>query len=378
MYHKEQLKSVLIEVRKSGKVDPETLGSLTEAEREVVYTLYGENLISEALLFLEELDTEEEWRQFMKKTVDSRKRPVSFIRPVMKYAAVLVSFLALGYFFFQDKDGKSAPIEATAIKLKMGENNVKVLQKGQSQQIVSNAGKVLGVQNGDKITYKVDSEIDELVYNELEIPFGKIFNVELSDGTLIHLNSGTKIKYPVKFLKEGKREVFLEGEAYFKVAKDAKHPFVVHANEVAVEVLGTEFNLTSYDEDAEINTVLVEGSVSMGNSVKPEDHIILTPGTKGTWDKNSHVTNTENVDVGLYTGWVSGEIVFRNTMFSAMQKRLERSYNVSITNYNTMLANKVLNARFNVNIETIDDVMKSIGEIYPLKYEIRDKEVIIQ
>ncbi|SIT14719.1 FecR family protein [Zobellia uliginosa] len=378
MYHKEQLKSVLIEVRKSGKIDPETLGSLTEAEREVVYSLYGENLISEALLFLEELDTEEEWQQFMKKTVDSRKPPVSFMRPVMKYAAVLVSFLALGYFFFQDKDGKSTPIEATAIKLKMDENNVKVLQKGQSQQIVSNTGKVLGVQNGDKITYKVDSEIDELVYNELEIPFGKIFNVELSDGTLVHLNSGTKIKYPVKFLKEGKREVFLEGEAYFKVAKDAKHPFVVHANEVAVEVLGTEFNLTSYDEDAEINTVLVEGSVSMGNSVKPEDHIILTPGTKGTWDKNSHVTNTESVDVGLYTGWVSGEIVFRNTMFSAMQKRLERSYNVSITNYNTMLANKVLNARFNVNIETIDDVMKSIGEIYPLKYEIRDKEVIIQ
>lgn len=374
----EQLKLVLLKIKASGKIDTEVLKKLSKSEQEIVFALYEENLISEGLLFLEELDSEKEWQQLLKKMVSTKKQSTYSIKPFMKYAAILIAFLTVGYFFYNTKDSKSAPISEMAIKLKMGDNNVRVLKKGEKQQIVSNSGEVLGEQNGDKITYKSDSSIEELIYNELEVPFGKIFNVELSDGTVVHLNSGSKIKYPVKFLKNIKREVFIEGEAYFSVAKDKAHPFIVHANEVAVEVLGTEFNLSSYEDDTEISTVLVEGSVSISNSITPQDNMVIVPGTKATWNKKLKVTKAENVDVGLYTGWLNGELRFRGTLFSAMQKRLERSYNVSITNYNTKLANKNLNAHFNVNIESIEDVMKSIGEIYPLKYEIRDNEIIIQ
>ncbi len=374
----EQLKLVLLKIKVSGKIDTGVLKKLSKSEQEIVFALYEENLISEGLLFLEELDSEKEWQQLLKKMVSTKKQSTYSIKPFMKYAAILIAFLTVGYFFYNTKDSKSAPISEMAIKLKMGDNNVRVLKKGEKQQIVSNSGEVLGEQNGDKITYKSDSSIEELIYNELEVPFGKIFNVELSDGTVVHLNSGSNIKYPVKFLKNIKREVFIEGEAYFSVAKDKAHPFIVHANEVAVEVLGTEFNLSSYEDDTEISTVLVEGSVSISNSITPQDNMVIVPGTKATWNKKLKVTKAENVDVGLYTGWLNGELRFRGTLFSAMQKRLERSYNVSITNYNTKLANKKLNAHFNVNIESIEDVMKSIGEIYPLKYEIRDNEIIIQ
>ena len=374
----EKLKSVLKSIQDAPILENDILKGLTKSEREIVDTLYRENLLSEALDFLEDLDTEEEWNQFLQKMNASKKRVVPFWKPLLKYAAIFIGLMAIGYTVYQNQNIKNEiPISETAIKLKMGGDEVKVIKEGESQQIISTSGKVLGVQKGNKISYSANLEMDELVYNELEIPFGKIFDVELSDGTLVHLNSGTKMRYPVKFLNKGKREVFIEGEAYFKVAKDVAHPFVVHAEEVAVEVLGTEFNLSSYKEDAEIKTVLVEGSVNMSNTLVPADNVVLVPGKKGAWNKESHHTTTEDVDVTLYTGWIRGELVFKNTSFSTMAKKLERSYNVTIQNNNRLLGDKILNAHFHVNIESIEDVMKSVGEIYSFGYTIKEGKITI-
>tara|TARA_R100001369_G_scaffold39232_1_gene65303 strand:+ start:3803 stop:4933 length:1131 start_codon:yes stop_codon:yes gene_type:complete len=374
----QKLKSVLVRIEQSGQIGSDTLQDLTQDEKEIVNTLFHENLVSEALVFLEEMDTDLEWQEFMEKVNASKKQKVIFWRPLLKYAAIFVGIISVGYIVFRQNDiAHHNPISEASIKLKMGEDNVKVIQEESSQQIVSTSGEILGVQKGNRITYKVDSNIGELVYNELEIPFGKIFEVELSDGTVVHLNSGTRIKYPVKFLKTGKREIFIKGEAYFKVAKDKEHPFVVHSDEVSVQVLGTQFNFSSYDEDDEIKTVLVEGSVSMTNVLSPEDHLVLVPGRKGTWNRMSHITHEEKVDVGLYTGWIKGELVFRDVSFKDMSKKLERSYNVIIENNNELLSAKILNARFNVDIESIEDVMKSIGEVHAFKYIIKDNRITI-
>ena len=374
----QKLKSVLVNIEQSGRIEMDVLQKLTQEEKEIVNTLFHENLVSEALVFLEEMDTDAEWHLFMERAMVSKKQKFPFWRPILKYAAIFVGVMVTGYLVFRQNDMVNQnPISEMSIKLKMGNDNVKVIQEESSQQIISASGKVLGVQKGNRISYKVDSEISKLVYNELEIPFGKIFEVELSDGTLVHLNSGTKIKYPVKFLNTGKREVFIEGEAYFKVAKDKNHPFVVHSDQVDVEVLGTEFNFSSYKEDAEIKTVLVEGSVSMTNSLRPEDQLVLVPGTKGAWNRVSHDTHEEKVDVDLYTGWIMGELVFRDISFLDMAKKLERSYNVVIENNNEPLSGKILNARFHVDIESIDDVMKSIGELHSFQYTIKNGKITI-
>ncbi|ASO03972.1 FecR family protein [Arenibacter algicola] len=374
----QKLKSVLVSIEQSGRIEMDVLQKLTQEEKEIVNTLFHENLVSEALVFLEEMDTDAEWHLFMERAMVSKKQKFPFWRPILKYAAIFVGVMVTGYLVFRQNDMVNQnPISEMSIKLKMGNDNVKVIQEESSQQIISASGKVLGVQKGNRISYKVDSEISELVYNELEIPFGKIFEVELSDGTLVHLNSGTKIKYPVKFLNTGKREVFIEGEAYFKVAKDKNHPFVVHSDQVDVEVLGTEFNFSSYKEDTEIKTVLVEGSVSMSNSLRPEDQLVLVPGTKGAWNRVSHHTHEEKVDVDLYTGWIKGELVFRDISFLDMAKKLERSYNVVIENNNEPLSGKILNARFHVDIESIDDVMKSIGELHSFQYTIKNGKITI-
>src|SRR5690606_36367432 len=107
---------------------------------------------------------------------------------------------------------------------------------------------------------------DKLAYNTLKIPFGKKFRLQLSDGTMVHINSGSTLKYPIKFIAGENRQVYLDGEAFFDVAKDKKHPFIVNADNLNVRVLGTHFNVSNYPEDAVTDVVLVEGSVGMYRS----------------------------------------------------------------------------------------------------------------
>ena len=126
-----------------------------------------------------------------------------------------------------------------------------------SHAVTLPSGETVAIHNGDTLIYGSNEEIKDFVYNELNIPNGKMFTLVLSDGTKIYLNSGTRIKFPVKFPEKGRREVLVYGEAYFDVTKDEKRPFVVNSKEVEIKVLGTQFNISSYEDQNEVATVLV-------------------------------------------------------------------------------------------------------------------------
>lgn len=378
MYISERLKLVLQDVLASSRLDLDSHGDLTKEEKEILFTLYKENLVEEALDLLNDLDVQLEWDQIRKKMGPVKKPVVPLWKSALRYAAIFIGLFAIIYFFrIDDETGEVKQISETSIRLKMGEDAIQVIHEGGSQQIISASGQVVAEQEGNRIRYGSNADIDELIYNELEIPYGKIFNVELSDGTVVHLNSGTKMRYPIKFLRGQKREVFIDGEAYFKVTHDKDHPFIVHADAVAVEVLGTEFNISSYQEDSEIGTVLVEGSISLSNINARDDAIVLQPGDKGSWDKTDHSIKIMEVDVSNYTGWVEGELVFKNSSFDNMSKKLERKYNVIIQNHNLLLKDKMFTAHFNVDIESIEDVLRSINEIHPFSYRISNGKIEI-
>lgn len=378
MSSKEQLKSVLEEIKASGRIHADGLEKLTGQEREAINGICEEGLVEETIQFLEDLNTDQEWQTLTKKVAVSKTPVVKLWKSVAKYAAIFIGILTVTYLYrASEKTDMGTQILERSIKLKIGDDAIKVIREGENQKLVSASGQIMGEQKGNTIIHAPDVKIDELIYNELEIPYGKIFDVELSDGTMVHLNSGTKMRYPVKFLKGQKREVFIEGEAYFKVAKDKKHPFIVNADAVAVEVLGTEFNISSYKEDQEVRTVLVEGSVSLSNSIDPKNKVMLKPGQKAAWNKAGYTTEIEEVNVNLYTGWIKGEMIFKNTTFQDMAMKLERRYNVNIQNANPLLEDKKFNARFNVNIESIEDVLNSINEIQAFKYRITGQKILI-
>ncbi|MBJ7883012.1 FecR family protein [Gelidibacter salicanalis] len=374
-----RLELALETILNSGEITSESIAHLTLDEKDLVQTLYEQGLLEESLNFIRSLDSDTDWEKVRGKLIITDKKVVPLWKSVMRYAAVFIGVFAIGYLLhFKGGSTEKYKISKSGhIKLSLGDDNIKFVNKGESQEIKDPSGNVIAKQHGNTIKYATDLNITELVFHELEIPNGEIFNIELSDGTVVHLNSGSKLRYPLKFLKGQKREVFIQGEAYFEVTEDKEHPFTVKADAVAIEVLGTKFGVSTYKEDASIETVLVEGKISMSNSFIPEDAVVLLPGTKGTWHKTEHQTKVEKVDVQYYTGWMEGELIFRDATFDNMIKKLERWYDVTIENKNAVLGDKILNARFSKNIESIEDVLNYLNELQPFSYKINEDHILI-
>ena len=240
------------------------------------------------------------------------------------------------------------------------------------KNILDYQGNIIAEQHANEIVYRPNTVNNNLVYHTLKIPYGKTFKVTLSDGSVVHLNAGTTFKYPEQFKADGNRNVFLSGEAFFKVAKDEQHPFIVSSNQVAIEVLGTKFNLSSYDDDFSTHCVLVEGSVRLSENANTSNNIILTPNHISTWDNNTRLFNTEAVDVKLYTAWVYGELVFKNELFGSIAKKLERSYGVKIINNNIVLATQRFTGTIKIKESEIENILELFKIDTPFEYSKED------
>ena len=298
---------------------------------------------------------------------------------VMKYAAIAIVLLGIG-FVYQKGYFTSKPIPVIpeeSITLQLDNGNIKVIKEDGSTQVVDEDGNVIGKQNGGQLTYSNDMTKDKLVYNTLTVPYGKRFEVQLSDGTKVHLNAGTSLKYPVKFLKgEKTRQVFLNGEAYFDVTEDTEHPFVVNADNLNVQVFGTEFNVSAYPEDITTDVVLVEGSVGLyTDAMSLRESTPITPGTKGTLNKELQEITTEKVDTALYTAWMEGGLMFRNMSFKNIAKKLERYYNVHIIITDMQLNNEVFYANFKQ--ESLENVLSYFRDSFDLEYTIKGNTIFI-
>ncbi|WP_125721271.1 FecR family protein [Flavobacterium ustbae] len=297
-----------------------------------------------------------------------------------KYAAILV--VALGGFYFY-KNSAAEEVKQNVIiprvdeiVLQLGNGSSETIDVSGEKMVTDKNGNIIAKQDKNKLVYTKAFTEGELVYSTLKIPYGKKFDVQLSDGTLVHLNSGTSFKYPVQFVKNKSREVFLRGEAYFEVSKDKNHPFRVNAQEVNVEVLGTKFNVDSYTTNSTTDIVLVEGKVSLYKNQKTsQNQVYLTPGFKGSSLKGQSDIKIEQVNTDYYTDWVKGSLVFKNASFDEIIKKLERQYNVTFINRNKTLGREIFNARF--DNEPIEVVLKYFSDSYAIDYTIdRDKITI--
>jgi transmembrane sensor len=326
----------------------------------------------------ETIDNDKAWKNVLKKYKKRNSKSVFSLvaRPFLKYAAILVCLLGLGYFFVTHYQRKQ-DIPKDAITLQLENGNTKIITPNGDETIVNPNGEIVGVQKKDRLVYGNDVKSNTETYNTLNIPFGKRFQVVLSDGTKIHLNAGSSLKFPVKFIKGNQRMVFLTGEAYFDVTKDKLHPFIVHTNSIDVKVLGTKFNVTSYAEDKAINTVLVEGSVQVYNNDIPKQKAMISPGEKASWDKTKKNISIRTVDVSMYTAWMDGQLVFSGIPFGDMIRKLERAYNVSITSKNKELNDEVFSANFNVDIDGIDKVLYYFSRSHPFTFTKTGNQIVI-
>ena len=189
----------------------------------------------------------------------------------------------------------------------------------------------------------------------------KVENLTLADGTQLTLNRGAQLIYPEKFAGRT-REIFLSGEAYFDVAHDKKHPFIVRAGDLKIKVLGTKFNLKSYAEDSEVEVTLVEGSVEMETKLGGDDRIVrLRPGELVKLDKRTGSTETFDVPTDTYRPVVcGGGLFFMDKRFDEIVAYLEKRFDVKINVADRALAERRFIASF-VNGESLDEMLASFN-----------------
>ncbi|WP_197062639.1 FecR family protein [Muricauda sp. MAR_2010_75] len=334
---------------------------------------------------MNELDKKEIKQQLFKeirkdKNVFYQKRMGTFFR----YAALIVILFGVGFMFrnqfFPETESVNPTIvpRTDQITLQLDNGEVKVLNTDTNGSIQSANGNLVGIQKGNTIKYE-NAKQETIIYNTLKVPNAKRFNLVLSDGTKVHLNSGSSLRYPVSFLPGQKREVFLEGEAFLEVAHDKEHPFVVNAHDLNVEVLGTRFNLSDYGENSDTEVVLVDGLVSLEplNNFDENSKVLLEPGYMGSFNRSNKNISKSKVNTSLYTSWVEGRIVIRNEPFENILIKLQRYYNVTIINNNESLAKERFNATIETEKETIEQVLNYFKQVYRIDYEVVENKVVI-
>ncbi|MEP1488900.1 MAG: FecR domain-containing protein [Algibacter sp.] len=304
-------------------------------------------------------------------------------KSIFKYAvaASIIAFIAFGSIYNQQSK-KEASISVATSNIQIGtEKATLTLEDGTNiildKEKMYQSDKLKS--NGKSLVYNKPEKLDEqLIYNYLTIPRGGQFFVELSDGTKIWLNSDSKLKYPVNFIKGNPREIELVyGEAYLEVSKSINHngdAFILKTKEQSVKVLGTIFNVKAYRDETEILTALLEGSVQVSNGINKN---ILKPGEQSKLSQVKNNYEISKVDVEEIISWRIGEFSFTNRSLDEIMKVLSRWYDVDIVITNDVKKSIGFTGILSKQ-QTLEYILEIIKNTIDIDYKIDDGKIIIE
>ena len=299
-------------------------GELSQEEKKILQQQFE---IRQAMHGLDphRYDVDNAWRKIQP------KRGRKWMLSVCKYVAMVVLGVSLVYVVTRPEPEEKI-VRAEVIKpgrlqaeLRLGTGGRLALNEHQGVYSSGNAGvEIVNDTVTGKVSYHVNKTgmEDSLVFNTLIVPKGGEYSLELPDGTVVWVNSESSLRFPEKFTSN-RREVFLEGEAYFEVKKDANRPFYVHTEVGKVRVLGTAFNVCAYSNDRFWQTTLVEGSVMINQE---EKEVLLKPNEQYQIDVRTGKAGLREVLPELYTSWRDGKFYFKAYTFEELVEKLERWY----------------------------------------------------
>lgn len=242
---------------------------------------------------------------------------------------------------------------------------------GLVREVIKIAAVIL-VAVGATVAFLAKGDKNFMAMQTITVPPGQRVNLTLPDGTDVWLNAGTKMSYPLSFLSE-KREVTLDGEAFFDVAHDEDCPFVVHTFAKDIEVLGTQFDVEAYQSKATFQTSLIQGKVKV-SSVQDDDALILTPGYRAAMKHGK--LQVEKIDYYDVYRWKEGLYCFRNKSFVNIMNDLEKYYDISIDVQNDKLDSVMLTGKFRIS-EGLDYLLRVLQSDVNFSYHRDIEENII-
>lgn len=221
------------------------------------------------------------------------------------------------------------------------------------------------------LTNRLHPEI--IVQNQLITAKGSKGKFTLPDGTIVWLNSESRLVYPEKF-NEGKRQVCLSGGGYFEVVKDTERPFVVEVGDIDVEVLGTSFNISGYPSSPFMETALLNGSVKIsGKAIGHE--ILLEPDQVFEYQKENNHISVKPARASLYADWIKDRLIFDNTPLSDIIISMEGWYNIKIDCPDEFAKKTFMS--FTIRQETLDEILKAMSFIAPVNHQIKEGKAYI-
>lgn len=233
------------------------------------------------------------------------------------------------------------------------------------------SGIIITKTDDGRLVYEIDKkDADPNALNTLSTARGETYQVLLPDGSLVYLNAASSLTYTAALMQNGKRVVKLTGEGYFEVAKDKLHPFIVQTNRQEIEVLGTHFNISSYDDDAVVKTTLLEGSVKISAS---GDSKILKPGQQAKLYEGKIQIN--DTDTDLAVAWKNNEFVIESENIETIMKMISRWYNVEV-----IYMGERTKQRFSGKVSRFDkmskvlEIVESTGEA---RFDVKDRTVYV-
>ncbi len=335
--------------------------------------------IEPRLANMNNLDVDQAWLK-LDKRFHSNKLPHQNRYSFFKYAAIFLAIVGafLLYFNINQSDPRIVPdltktykndvLPGTqTAKLILSDGTEIALDK-EKQSITDESGLTIISKNGE-ISYEPLATTASLTsrYNTLVVPKAGTYTVTLPDGSKVMLNAMSQLKFPVSFT-EKERRVELKGEAYFEVAKDAAHPFKVKLDESEVEVLGTHFNISSYDQAAK--TTLLEGSVKVSNG---KSSGILVPGKQALADLTSLTVSKGNTEKAV--AWCKDDFYFSNDEIGPALTEISRWYDLKLV-YKKTLPNIHISGHISRKAK-LSEVVNMLKEVSDLSFIIENRNLII-
>ena len=306
--------------------------------------------------------------------------------PRVAVAASFFAVLGLSLYFYNSKSPdklEQANVELADID-PAGNKAYLTLGNGKRIALTCASNGTIAEQANVKITKTADGQLvyviaennsgasSKLEYNTIETPNGGRYEIALPDGTHVWMNAASSLKYPASFASLKERRVELQGEAYFQVAKDKQHPFIVKTAQQEVKVLGTHFNINSYADEPEVRTTLLEGSVNVSN-LKSKNSKILKPGQQATVNGNDLKVSGADVDQAL--SWKNGDFVFVGEDLKAVMRQVARWYDVEIEYQGNINSSGVVSTISRT--KKLSQVLKALQINQGIHFKVEGRRVLV-
>ncbi|ARS41399.1 hypothetical protein CA265_17770 [Sphingobacteriaceae bacterium GW460-11-11-14-LB5] len=371
-----------------------TAKTLSESEREELLVL-AENstsLLSDEIvkmIIAEEehaVDVvEEKWNPVLNKilAVDKPGRsPKRILMNSLKWAAAAVVFIVFSLTAYISLQKKKEHIFATDVApgknkaiLTLADGKKISLSDAMKGDIAKEAGFSITKTADGRLVYNVagSENVNDTRLNTISTPNGGEWQIQLPDGSTVWLNAASSIQYSLNIGTAKQRRVKLDGEAYFEVAKNAAHPFIVETDKQAVEVLGTHFNINSYRDERLTKTTLLEGSVRVSHKTTNESEV-LKPGEQSLVSVSG--MDVKEVDVDEAIAWKNGYFMFNNERQESILRKVARWYNVEIE-YADPAAKEVMYYGTVSRFEKISKVLRKFEQTGEVRFDIKGNKVIV-